>query len=296
MRARCSSSRSPRLQLGARSTPRDHRSAAGPRDHRRAARGQAGRDGDVRRARRRARRSARGRAELGILHRAEAADRGRHRRARVPRRHAGRRPRHRTDRHRRAARERLRALRSRHAARKLPTARSRLDRWLLPTGTRDRRGRRRDLVAFGLSRITCNLPTAPTDVAHDYQLHYVANANPTLLPLASPTSGAAVPADAIPRYDVTLTASWPDGRRELPLLRRVERDARHPARGDARVVVRDRRSDRGRRERGRGRPTPATTVSTTWQTPAAGPAWLWLVLRDSRGGIATQTIAVTYRV
>jgi hypothetical protein len=33
-------------------------------------------------------------------------------------------------------------------------------------------------------------------------------------------------------------------------------------------------------------------VSTTWHTPAAGPATLWQVLRDSRGGIATQRVAV----
>jgi hypothetical protein len=32
----------------------------------------------------------------------------------------------------------------------------------------------------------------------------------------------------------------------------------------------------------------ATTVSTTWHTPAAGTAYLWMVLRDSRGGTAVQ--------
>ena len=39
----------------------------------------------------------------------------------------------------------------------------------------------------------------------------------------------------------------------------------------------------------------ATSVSTTWHTPAAGPAWLWVVLRDSRGGVAAQAVAVTVR-
>lgn len=35
-------------------------------------------------------------------------------------------------------------------------------------------------------------------------------------------------------------------------------------------------------------------VTTTWRAPAtAGPAWIWIVLRDSRGGIATQELAVT---
>jgi hypothetical protein len=37
----------------------------------------------------------------------------------------------------------------------------------------------------------------------------------------------------------------------------------------------------------------ATSVSTTWHTPAAGDVWLWFVLRDSRGGIAWQQLRVT---
>ncbi len=37
-------------------------------------------------------------------------------------------------------------------------------------------------------------------------------------------------------------------------------------------------------------------VTTTWHTPAApGPAWLWLVLRDSRGGLTTASYPITVR-
>ena len=56
-----------------------------------------------------------------------------------------------------------------------------------------------DLRAFGLSRITCKLATAPSAVAHD--LSYVANKSPTLDPPALPSVAA--------QTDVTLTASWP---------------------------------------------------------------------------------------
>ena len=38
--------------------------------------------------------------------------------------------------------------------------------------------------------------------------------------------------------------------------------------------------------------SPPTTVSTTWTTPGPGPAWLWLVLRDSRGGLAARALAI----
>ena len=43
-----------------------------------------------------------------------------------------------------------------------------------------------------------------------------------------------------------------------------------------------------------GESDPATTVSTTWHTPASGGlVYLWVVLRDSRGGIATASAALT---
>jgi hypothetical protein len=152
-----------------------------------------------------------------------------------------------------------------------------------------------ELVAFGLSRITCNLPTAPTTVAHDYQLGYVANTNPTLLPLAlTGAGGAALATDAIPATTaVTLVASWPitavesylsyDAASETLVTRREAMQVSWYATGGS-IAVDASAVDEA---------DPSTTVATTWLTPAAGPAWLWLVLRDSRGGIATQTIAVT---
>jgi hypothetical protein len=40
----------------------------------------------------------------------------------------------------------------------------------------------------------------------------------------------------------------------------------------------------------------STSVTTTWHTPTTGGlAFLWLVLRDSRGGIATASYPVTVR-
>ncbi len=142
-----------------------------------------------------------------------------------------------------------------------------------------------ELVAFGLSRITCKLPTAPPLVAHDYDVRYTANTNPTLDPLVLD----AVPADR----DVTLTASWPadavesflyyDPVAQALVIRREAMRVSWFATGgalavDASAVAEDREE---------------TRVTTTWHTPAAGPAWLWLVLRDSRGGIATQTRSIT---
>jgi len=144
-------------------------------------------------------------------------------------------------------------------------------------------------LSFGLSRITCKLPTAPADLARRYDLEYVANKNPVLDPIDPAL--ADVPAGS----DVTLVASWPIESIERylwfdPLAQRlVDRNESLRlswfATGgsievDASAVDEDR---------------PATTVSTTWHTPAAGPASLWSVLRDSRGGIAVQHLDVNVR-
>jgi hypothetical protein len=137
-----------------------------------------------------------------------------------------------------------------------------------------------DELAFGLSRITCKLPTAPTELARRYDLEYVANANPTL----EPQSIDRVPAHS----DVTLHAAWPAGAAEhylyydpltQRLIERIEamRVSWFATAGELAVDA-----------SAVGEADSATSVTTTWRTPAAGEAWLWIVLRDSRGGIAWQ--------
>jgi len=143
------------------------------------------------------------------------------------------------------------------------------------------------LLAFGLSRITCKLPGAPADAARRYDLEYVANTNP-ILEVLEP-AGSSVPADS----DVTLTASWPAEAAETYLFFDIASqsliDRREALRVswfatggtlpvDATLV---------------GEDELATTASTVWHTPAAGPAFLWIVLRDSRGGIAARELAIT---
>ena len=149
-------------------------------------------------------------------------------------------------------------------------------------------------AAFGFARITCNLANAPGDVAQAYRTMYVANTNPTLDPLSidGAPSTTTVPASS----DVRLVASWPsdavetflyfDPDTQTLVTRRESMRVSWFATGgalavDASAVAED---------------DPARSVTTTWQVPeVAGPATIWLVLRDSRGGIATQTIAVDVR-
>ncbi len=143
-----------------------------------------------------------------------------------------------------------------------------------------------DELAFGLTRITCKLPNVTPAISREYDLTYRANTNPTLDPVALTT----VPADT----DVELLASWPSETAEsyvyfdaLGQRLRTRRESLRVswfATGGALPVD----------ATAVGEDDPATAVSTTWHTPAVpGPAWLYLVLRDSRGGATVQILAIT---
>ena len=142
-------------------------------------------------------------------------------------------------------------------------------------------------LAFGLSRITCKLPTAPTDVAHDYDLHYVANANPTLDPIAMTEAPA--------NSDVTLTATWPTEAVESYLYYDALSQTLVTRREAMRVSWVTTSGTIEVDATAVGEADTATTASTTWHTGGAGSAWLWFVLRDSRGGIAVQSAQITVR-
>lgn len=143
-------------------------------------------------------------------------------------------------------------------------------------------------VAFGFTRITCNLAAAPPDVAHAYQTMYVANANPTLA-VAAPSSVAA-------GESVTLTASWPASAAESYLYFDPQQQALVTRRESMRVSWYATAGSLPVDASAVGEADAATSVSTTWRAPAgAGTVWLWFVLRDSRGGIATASAQVTVR-
>jgi hypothetical protein len=151
-------------------------------------------------------------------------------------------------------------------------------------------------LAFGFVRITCNLANAAGDLAEQYKTTYVANANPSLTGLA--IDGVRVdparPANVTADHDVTLTTGWPadaaesflyfdPDAMELVTRREAMRVSWFATEGDLAVDA-----------SAIGADDPALVVSTTWHTPnQPGPTWIWLVLRDSRGGLVTATFAVT---
>jgi hypothetical protein len=144
------------------------------------------------------------------------------------------------------------------------------------------------LISFGLSRITCKLPTAPFAIANRYDREYVANRNPVIA-ASSPAPATIVAAGS----DVELSVAWTADvaepylyfdtlAQDLVVRREAMRVSWFATAGaidvDATAV---------------GESDDRLSVSTTWHAPdEPGPATLWYVLRDSRGGIATTTIDV----
>jgi hypothetical protein len=145
------------------------------------------------------------------------------------------------------------------------------------------------LVAFGFARVLCNLKNAPADAARDFAARYVANTNPTLLPLeARDAAGALVALDAIPAgARLVLRAAWPPAAAETYVIFDPASQLVVPRREAMRVswfaTAGSFESDRT----GRAEDDQASTTDDAWVAPdVPGAVHLWRVLRDSRGGVA----------
>lgn len=149
------------------------------------------------------------------------------------------------------------------------------------------RARAAGLTAFARSRIVCNLPSAPVDVAADLAKRYRVNENPRIGTLRATAGGAEIDLDHVPvGARVRLSAGWRAEDAESFLM--FDPDA-------ARIVERREAlwiswfataGDLADEQTGRAEDDPALTTETTWDAPqVAGAVHLWLVLRDSRGGV-----------
>lgn len=142
-------------------------------------------------------------------------------------------------------------------------------------------------TAFGLGRITCNLPNAPLDVAVELAARYVPNRNPKALPLRATLDGenialSALPAGRAVRFELEWSpedterfVAFDPKRQTLVLRREAMRVSWYATAGTFESDV------TGRAEEDEG-----TVASNVWTAPdEPGKVFLWIVLRDSRGGI-----------
>jgi hypothetical protein len=152
-----------------------------------------------------------------------------------------------------------------------------------------------DTTAFGLERITCNLANAPVDLAIEFRMRYKANTNPVLQPLAARIGGQPAALDAIPRgATVELEAGWsPESVETYPVFD-IPTQSLIDHHESMRVSWFATGGSFANDRTGRDENDPATSTTNTWTAPdAAGTVHLWIVLRDSRGGVDFASYDVT---
>jgi len=179
----------------------------------------------------------------------------------------------------------------------------------LPVTDPARAGGGAALLGFDLERIQCRLANAPNDVANQFNNPYDAamnpngytpNSNPSLAqltwaingeaPSLLPPIAAGMPAPAAPviapGQHVALEASWSADSVETFPVYSIQTASLSPQREAMRVSWFATAGELEHDVSGRAADDPALTADNDWTAPAtAGAVHLWLVLRDSRGGV-----------
>ncbi len=150
---------------------------------------------------------------------------------------------------------------------------------------------------FALVRIACDLANASAAAATAFGKAYAPNENPTLLPLTATVNGAPVMPSAVPAGSrVDLTASWPASSAESYAYYEPASDTVVTRREAMSVAWYTSGGTLEQEGTGRAEDDPATTSSNVWTAPAgAGTMALWIVLRDSRGGVNFASYEVNVR-
>lgn len=159
------------------------------------------------------------------------------------------------------------------------------------------RARLGSLTAFALTRVTCNLPDAPIDVAIALEKRYRANENPKLAQLSASIDGAEIALDRVPAgARVLLKTGWSEGDAETYAMFDPGPAAIVARREALRVSWFVTAGEITDEVTGRGEDDHGLTTTTVWQAPAtAGAVHVWLVLRDSRGGVDFAAHAIEVR-
>jgi hypothetical protein len=144
-------------------------------------------------------------------------------------------------------------------------------------------------------RISCDLASASAASAAAFAQAYVPNRNPQLLPLIALASGAAVALDAVPvGTHLDLTASWPARSAETYAYYDTALDTVGTKRESMTLAWYSSSGAFDREATGRAEDDMATFSSNAWTAPqSVGTSQLWIVLRDSRGGVDFASYQLT---
>jgi hypothetical protein len=143
-------------------------------------------------------------------------------------------------------------------------------------------------ATFELARILCDLADAPSAAVIQFNESYHANLNPTLAPLTATIGGATASLDSVPAGSrVILTVSWPPASAETYAYFDPSSQAVVLRRESMQVAWYATAGSLDTESTGRAEGDLATQTTDGWSAPrSAGTAHLWVVLRDSRGGVA----------
>jgi hypothetical protein len=159
----------------------------------------------------------------------------------------------------------------------------------LPTG---------DVTGFAFERITCNLANAATDIIKDYNTRYQANKDPGIVStdLVAPSGiranldTAAPTVSVAPGDTVDFEATFTEGSAETFPVLDPTRDALVDQRESLHMSWFATAGSFVHARTGVASTETATSTTNTWKAPAeAMDVYLWLVLRDSRGGTAFKS-------
>jgi hypothetical protein len=152
-------------------------------------------------------------------------------------------------------------------------------------------------TVFALERIACDLADAPAAEATAFAAAYTLNANPQLAPLQATAGAMPVSLDQVLAGSrVALTASWPPSSAETYAYYDAASNTVTSHREAMQVAWYTTSGTLDEETTQRAEDDPSTTSDNTWTAPPApGPAHLWIVLRDSRGGVDFATYDVTVR-
>jgi hypothetical protein len=148
-----------------------------------------------------------------------------------------------------------------------------------------------------LARIHCDLANADAAAATAFAKAYRDNLNPTLLPLTATLGGSAVALTAIPASaHVVLQASWPAASAETFAYFDPASQTLTTQREAMQVAWYSTAGALDTESTGRAANDLNTSNTDGWTAPgSAGTVHLWVVLRDSRGGVdyVSQDLTVT---
>ncbi|HET7544784.1 MAG TPA: hypothetical protein VFK05_33180, partial [Polyangiaceae bacterium] len=151
------------------------------------------------------------------------------------------------------------------------------------------------VATFHLQRVSCNLSDASAELAREFGLKYLPNGNPQLAPLVASVAGQPVGLDAIHSgARVELEVGWSaEDAEQYAYFDRVAQaiSTRREAMSVSWYVS---AGELDTETTGRSEEDPTLTSDNAWLAPTLPElVILWIVLRDSRGGVDFAQYPIT---